>query len=319
MDDELTEFLGELGRRESAANTVASYRQDLRLFALWFEASNGEGFSAAAVTPTDIREYRAYLQDVERRAPATINRKLASLRAFFRWAHATKRIGDLPTESVKGVQGEPAAARWLDKRQVDRLIRSVERHGNKRDLAIVQLLRHSGLRVGELVSLRTGDVELSERKGQLVVWGKGNKHRAVPLNLTARKAIQDYLEVRPASADDQLFLSTRGGGLTTRAIQQLVDKYGQLAGLEHVGPHQLRHSFGKRLVEEGVDLVTVKTLLGHSRLETTARYTQPGARDLEAAVGKLATEDWRTRPVGGPLSARRRRVAPPPACPAAGR
>ena len=97
--------------------------------------------------------------------------------------------------------------------------------------------------------------------------------------------------MRPASADDHLFLSTRGRGFTTRAVQQLVDKYGQLAGLEHVGPHQLRHSFGKRLVEEGVDLVTVKTLLGHSRLETTARYTQPGARDLEAAVGKLAVED----------------------------
>src|SRR3954451_11523699 len=150
MDEELTLFLGELGRRESAANTVASYRQDLRLFAQWFEESNGEDFSAAAVTPTDIRDYRAFLQNVERRATATINRKLASLRAFFRWAHATKRIGESPTESVKGVKGDPAATRWLDKRQADRLIRAVERHGNTRDLAIIQLLRHSGIRVGEL-------------------------------------------------------------------------------------------------------------------------------------------------------------------------
>src|SRR4051812_28227504 len=109
MDGELTLFLGELGRRESAANTVASYRADLVLFAEWFEATNGEDYSAAAVTPTDIRESRGSLQNVERRAPAAINRKLASLRAFFRWAHATKRIGESPTEAVKGVQGEPAA------------------------------------------------------------------------------------------------------------------------------------------------------------------------------------------------------------------
>src|SRR4051812_28196059 len=121
MTEELTVFIGELGRREAAANTVASYRQDLQLFAHWFDATNGETFSAAAVTPTDIRDYRAYLQNVERRAPATINRKLASLRAFFRWAHGTRLIAEPPTEVVKGVQGEPAATRWLDKRQVDRL------------------------------------------------------------------------------------------------------------------------------------------------------------------------------------------------------
>src|SRR3954454_13519296 len=291
MTEDLTVFISELGRQEATANTVASYRADLALFARWFEATNGEAFGAAAVTPTDVREYRSYLQNVERRAPATINRKLAALRAFFRWAHATRRITESPTESVKGVKGEPAATRWLDKRSVDRLIRTVERHGNARDLAIIQLLRHSGIRVGELVSIRLRDVDLSERKGELRIWGKGNKHRPIPLNLTARQAIRDYFDVRPASMDDHLFLSTRGRGFTTRAIQQLVDKYGQLAGLEHVGPHQLHHSFGKRLVEEGVDLVTVKTLLGHSRLETTARYTQPGARDLEAAVGTLAVED----------------------------
>src|SRR5205823_11888796 len=107
-------------------------------------------FSAAAVTPTDLREYRALLQNVEGRKPATINRKLAALRSFFSWARAEKRIQESPTSDIKGVKGEPARPRWLDKRQVDTLIRTVERHGSKRDLAIVQLLRHTGIRVGEL-------------------------------------------------------------------------------------------------------------------------------------------------------------------------
>src|SRR4051794_10017407 len=116
MSEELSLFLGELGRQEAAANTVASYGADLALFARWFAATNGEAFTAAAVTPTDIREYRGYLQNIERRAPSTINRKLAALRAFFRWAHATQRVGESPTEAVKGVQGDPAATGWLDKR-----------------------------------------------------------------------------------------------------------------------------------------------------------------------------------------------------------
>jgi integrase/recombinase XerD len=118
--------------------------------------------------------------------------------------------------------------------------------------------------------------------------GKGSKHRAIPLNVSVRRALEDYLRVRPTAKDEHLFLNRRGAAPTTKAIQDLVAKYARLAGLEDVSPHILRHSFGKHLVEEGVDLVTVSTLLGHSRLETTALYTQPGARDLEQAVGKLA-------------------------------
>src|SRR5207237_3480209 len=112
----------------------------------------------------------------------------------------------------------------------------------------------------------------------------GAKHRAIPLHVTVRRALEAYLAVRPKVADEHLFLNNRSTQPTTKAIQDLVAKYGRLAGLEDVSPHMLRHSFGKHLVEEGVDLMTVQTLLCHSRLETIARYTQPGARDLEQAV-----------------------------------
>src|SRR5439155_16575319 len=98
----------ELQRRETAPRTVGSYRQDLELFGRWLEQSNGEAFAAAAVTPTDLREYRSYLQTVEGRKPATINRKLAALRSFFAWARADKRIQDSPIADIKGVKGEPS-------------------------------------------------------------------------------------------------------------------------------------------------------------------------------------------------------------------
>ena len=284
---ELEPFLKNLERQERSPNTLSSYRLDLLHFARWFKASPGETFAAAAVTSTDIREYRGFLLNVERRQPATVNRRLAALRRFFRWAKATGRIKELPTDQVKGVSQVRKGLNWLDKRDTDRLLRTVERGGNRRDLAVLQLLRHTGLRVAEVASPRLTDLQISKRKGQLQVVGKGSKRRTIPLNVDVRRAVEACLKVRPASADDHLLLSSRGTGMSTKAIQELVAKYAHEAGLSEVSPHALRHTFGKSLVEAGVALATVATLLGHERLDTTAIYTTPGQRDLEQAVSKL--------------------------------
>jgi integrase/recombinase XerC len=285
---EITLFVADLTRQEVAAKTLVNYRSDLLCFGRWFAGVNDEAFTAAAVTPTDVRDYRTYLVQEERRKPATVNRRLAALRKFFTWAQATGRIHDRPTDAVKGLEASPRAPKALAKRELDRLIRSVEKEGKKRDLAIVLTLRHTGLRVSELCALRLADVELGERKGSVTVRaGKGSKYRVVPLNLDARKAIQDYLAVRPAVVDDHLFIGQRHQGLSPQAVENLVAKYARLAGLDAVTPHTLRHSFGKGLLDTGVDLVAVAALLGHSRLETTAIYTHPSVRDLEAAVQHL--------------------------------
>src|SRR3954463_9116645 len=155
-------FLQDLQRQETSPKTRSSYRLDLLHFAGWFARTVGETFSPEAVTPTDVREYRGYLMNVEKRQPATVNRRLAALRRFFQWGKATGLVKELPTENVKGVASAPRAPHWLEKRDVDRLIRAVERHGNTRDLAIVLTLRHTGIRVSELCSLTLGDVETSE-------------------------------------------------------------------------------------------------------------------------------------------------------------
>lgn len=284
-------FLVELVRQEVAPKTATSYRADLTHFATWFVGSTGEAFAAAAVTPTDLRDYRGYLVTVERRAPATINRRLAALRKFFTWALATRRVSELPTLGVKGVASAPRSPKALEKREVDRLIRMAEHSKNKRDLAILQLLRHTGIRVGELAALRLSDIEISERKGTLTVrQGKGGKFRQIPLNVDVRRALESYLDVRPETVDDHLFIGQRGEGLKPQAVENVVKKYARRAGLVDVTPHTLRHSFGKGLLAAGVDLVTVAALLGHERLETTAIYTQPSARDLERAVERLSLE-----------------------------
>ena len=287
-------FMVDLERQETSPKTRDAYRLDLLHFASWFARTVGEAFSPEAVTPTDIREYRGHLMNVEKRQPATVNRRLAALRRFFQWAKATGLAKELPTDDIKGVASSPRAPHWLDKRDVDRLIRTVERHGNTRDLAIVLVLRHTGIRVSELSSLMLGDVEISERKGALTVRsGKGGKFRVLPLNVDARRAIAAYLEVRPAVSADQLFIGQRGQGISSRAVELLVTKYGRLAGLEDVTPHTLRHSFGKHALDAGADLVSVSALLGHQRLETTAIYTTASARDLERVVEKLEQDDNR--------------------------
>src|SRR5919199_850435 len=285
---DIAAFVAELGRQGMAAKTVTTYTSDLLSFARWFTDSTGEPFTARSVTPTDILDYKAHLRTVQRRQAATVNRRLAALRKFFLWAQGTGRIAEVPTATVKGVPSGPRAPKSLAKREVDRLIREAEKEGNKRNLAILLTLRHTGLRVGELCNLRLGDIRISERKGTLLVRsGKGDKDRIVPLNNDVRQALEAYQKLRPTVSDDHLFIGQRGEPLQTDAVQLLVRKYAQRAGLQGVTPHILRHSFAKHVLNAGEDLATVSRLLGHERLETTAIYTEPTARDLEEAVRRL--------------------------------
>ena len=294
---EIGGFLDELARQGLAERTQACYASDLAHFTRWFAVSNGEDLSAERVTPTDVRGYKAHQQTVQNLKPATINRRLATLRKFFLWAKAQGLIAGLPTDDVSGVPTVPTAPRSLSRQDLNKLTRAAEQDAlrpgaswyARRNLAIIQVLRYTGVRVGELSALHLLDLEMSERKDALTVRsGKGGKFREVPLGVEARRPLQDYLDHRPDIPDDHVFVGQRGVGLSPEAVADVVKKYADRAGLENVTPHVLRHSFGRGLVDAGVDLVSVATLLGHERLETTALYTRPsGGEDLRRAVEKL--------------------------------
>src|SRR3712207_6557213 len=220
--DELASFLLDLQREDVSRHTWRNYQLDLADFARWFTETTGEPSAAKAVTPTDVRDYKAHLVTVAQRAPATVNRRLAALRKFFLWARGRRLVTELPADLVRGGTGAQGPPKSLGRGEGDRLIRMAERRSKPRDVAILMTLRHTGLRVGELCALRLGDVDLSERKGRLTVWGKGQRHRAIPLNADVRRAIAQYLAVRPRVGDDHLFLSQRGGrGLSTHGVEQL--------------------------------------------------------------------------------------------------
>ena len=291
MANHFTEFEQELIREGKRPLTIKSYLLDLQSFAAWFAQTNGEQLSPQGITILDVRSYKSYLMTVRKFKPATVNRHLASLSKFCRWAKAEGLMEDDPTADVKGVSQVKPAPKALDRLDLRRVIREVHKGAKARDAAIMEVLANTGIRVGELTRLTLEDIEISPRKGMLTVRsGKGAKYRRVPLNADARRALEAYLETRPKNESGILFLGQRGGGLSSSAVWRVVIKYGERAGVE-LSPHTLRHTFGTRLVRrKGVDLVTVAAMMGHESLDTTAMYTRPSEDDMAEAAETLTVE-----------------------------
>jgi integrase/recombinase XerC len=297
------EFEEYLLENDKAVLTVKGYLSDLRCFVRWFEQTNGEAFTLQAVTPTDVREYRQFLLVVETHKANTVNRRLASLATLMKWAKESGQIEHDPTGNVHAVPQTNPGPRYLDKKEQYALQRAIEKDmqlarmrypkrwvSRQRDSAMVVFLLHTGLRLSEALTLQLGDVQLAERKGQVLVrQGKGGRVRTVPLNVQARKALQEWLAVRPGNGS-HVWVQVEGepsDGLSNRSVQRVLVRIGQDAGLEHLTPHVLRHTFAKNLVDSGVGLEKVAALLGHSNLNTTRIYVTPNQKDLEQAVERL--------------------------------
>jgi integrase/recombinase XerC len=283
------------GRSE---RTVAGYLTDLRSFARWFEQTNGYDLSPENLTPTDVREYRQFLLNVQKAKASTINRQLSALRAYGAWAKNSSCIPYNPVDGIKSVAQQTHAPKWLDRREQAALHREAERRIQSsktepakrkaiRDHCILIILMNTGLRVSELTNLEMMDISMTDRKGELRVRaGKGEKQRVIPLNNTVRKALKAWFEVRPETASQKVFTTQRGAA-SARAIQSLLAELGKSADIQKMTPHMARHTFAKNLVNSGVTLEKVAMLLGHTSLNTTMVYTTPSLRDLDQAVRVL--------------------------------
>jgi site-specific recombinase XerD len=272
--------------------TVKAYTQDLAAFAGWFEQTTGGAFDPRVVDSRDITEYRGYLLHGGAK-PATVNRRLIALRRFFTWAKQQKLCTSSPFEILERVlvkEQRDTAPRWLDRQEQLALLRAVRKAGSQRDLAIIQTLLGTGLRISELAALKVSDLELSERSGWLHVQaGKGSKARDIPLDNPTRQALANYLAERQGTETADLFWGQRGP-IGKPGINYLVSKYAYQARLEDVTCHTLRHTFAKNLVDAGTPLDQVATLLGHESLDTTRIYTRPSKQDLERAVRRAGGE-----------------------------
>jgi integrase/recombinase XerC len=286
--DAVDRFVADLAERERSEHTRKNYGEDLRAFADWYEAKYHDAPTLALLAPSEMREWRHHLREERKMEPATVNRKLAALRSLLRWAESE---GIAPEIVVpRSLRRQKSPPRWLDRKQQRALLRAVEKSGRARDVGLVKLLLHTGLRVEEAVDLRWADVKVRERSGSVTVRkGKGRKQRTVPLNSEARGALIELKSAGPKGAPE--VLHGQRGALSVRGVQAILKGYEGAAKIEELSPHVLRHTFGKNLADSGTPIQTIADLMGHESLETTRRYVQPGHEDLAAAVEKLAGGD----------------------------
>lgn len=286
------DFSAYLKSSERSFLTIKNYLADLQHFEKWFlETNDYSEFNPPDITPTDLREFKQFLQVTKEMKPASINRRLASLRSFLKW---TNEVGSTPIFQLSKIpkfeKTEKTGIRWLDRKEENALLRSVERGGIKRDIAIIKLLLHTGLRVAELCSLRWSEIIINERKGVLtVLQGKGGKRREIPLNYDARQVLSDLGYQQNAVKKDAVFIGQRGK-LTPRGIQTIFRKYADAVKLNNQSPHSLRHTFCKNLLNAGISLEKIAILAGHESLDTTRLYLEPSLKDLESAVEAISEE-----------------------------
>lgn len=289
--DDIDNFLEDLShRRGHSAHTVNNYGSDLVQFTAFID----EELGITELDKIDVLAIRAFLAQLHQRgtARASIARKLASIRTFFRYLTREGKIGQNPARLVATPRLDHKIPPRMEQSEVERLLDcpDVTSQLGRRDGAMLELLYATGLRVGELVAL---DLSRLDRDNKLVrVLGKGGKERIVPFGEVAADAVELYLHdrrelVRRGKGTDALFLNARGGRLTDRSVRRLLERYLRDAALKSsLSPHSLRHAFATHLLERGCDLRSIQELLGHQSLSTTQKYTNLSTQRLLDVYGK---------------------------------
>jgi integrase/recombinase XerD len=270
--------------RNLGANTVEAYGADIRDYLRELHARR---VLVEEATREDVLEHVAFLGR-HGLSPRSRARHLASIRGFHRFLEDERLSPGDPTKDLDTPKHARKLPVFLSLDEVEALLRapSVKTTSGIRDVAMIELLYATGLRVSELVSLRVNDVNLVD--GYVLTFGKGRKERVVPLGKSAIAAVTRWLEgprlvMLRGRISTALFLSARGKALTRMGFWKLLRRYARAAGItKNISPHKLRHSFATHLVERGADLRLVQAMLGHADLATTQIYTHVDSKRLRA-------------------------------------
>jgi integrase/recombinase XerD len=282
--DQIDEFCDTLWLEDGLAkNSLEAYRRDMRLFANWLQSSRDKTLYAAQAG--DIEAYFSAKHETTKASSA--NRRLAVLKRFYQLALRQKNIDIDPCLKLKSAKQSARVPKTLSEAQVEALLAApdVDTLLGLRDRTMLELMYASGLRVSELVLLKT--VELSMNEGVLRVTGKGSKTRLVPFGEEARFWIERYLQQARAQilggqTDAALFVTARGGAMTRQMFWTLIKKYTLQADIKApLSPHTLRHAFATHLLNHGADLRVVQLLLGHADISTTQIYTHVARERLK--------------------------------------
>jgi integrase/recombinase XerC len=277
--------------RNASPHTVRNYRSDLVQFRDFLaQGQPAAKVSLKSIDALRIRGFLAFLFEQEKKK-TSIARKLAAVRAFFKFLSRERELAENPAAVVSTPKLARTLPRIMTEEEMNDFLNRVGQAaqsgdpGLVRDRAILELLYASGLRVSELTGLDLRNVNFGD--GIVLVRGKGDKERIVPFGSKARAAITAYLPVREKvlqenkTRETALFLNARGGRLTPRSVDRLLKKHIRQFGPNvKVSPHSLRHAFASHLLAEGADLRAIQEMLGHKSLATTQKYTQVSIKQL---------------------------------------
>ncbi len=295
MQNEIGDFLDYLTyERNVSGNTIAAYRDDLESFIGFlcndYFTMQREQLELRRVDHLTVRSYLAHLSR-RKLSRATVARHLSALRTFFKYLVREQLVEANPARTVSTPKREKHLPAVMQTSDVALLLEQPDTSTTLgvRDLAWLELLYASGLRISELVGIDIDDLELRSRL--VKVHGKGSKERIVPFGSKAEAALRAYLAVRGELATDieeqAVFVNYRGKRITTRSIRRLFDDYLKQAALRAgISPHTLRHSFATHLLNAGADLRGIQELLGHASLSTTQKYTHLNDWQLIAVYKK---------------------------------
>lgn len=274
----LQAYESELVRVGKSEHTRKTYINHLNIFLNWMEETNGKPFDVPLLE-YDTREYTTYLTMIQKASLSTINTKLAAIQSFADFLHAEY---DNPVIKVQRKKGkvEPKVD-ILEKNDINRFRRSVYQKGNKLHIAIIETFLFTGIRESELCALELDDLQYSERKATLIVRdGKGGKYRELTVPNDCRTALMDYLESRPKTDSNKLFIGNRGT-LTPNGVYKMVHRLGQSVDVD-VYPHMLRHQCftnQAKSVHNAQDLKDLATNAGHDSIELTMKYYISGSKE----------------------------------------
>jgi integrase/recombinase XerC len=294
MRTAIARFLQYLRVERSASDyTTKSYREDLdALSGFLTEARGGACPAPGQITVLDLRGYVAALHEAGY-AAATIARRLASLRSFFRFGQREGWTKTNPAKPLRNPRKGRTLPHFLSSDDIGRLLAAppADKPAGLRDRAILETMYSAGLRVGETVGLSDGDLDFAA--GIVRVRGKGRRERLSPIGSYAARALRQWLCVRKvharerSGAESPVFVNRFGRRLTTRSVARMLEKYLKLTGLDgRTTPHSLRHSFATHLLDRGADIRSVQELLGHKSLVTTQIYTHVSTAALRATYEK---------------------------------
>ena len=274
-------------------HTLRAYHKDLLQFDNFLKAEKRS--SLESVNHLLLRRFLAVLRS-KNYSKTTIARKLASIRSFFKFLIREGELVANPFEMLRTPKQDKKLPHFLSITEVDVLLKTPDSSTviGLRDMAIMETLYSTGIRVSELVGLDEGSIDFIA--GMIKVQGKGKKERLVPIGSPATKAINKYIdsksmskkkEEKSVSRSETLFLNKYGGRLTARSVARSLDKYLKVSGINLLtSPHTFRHSFATHLLDKGADLRSVQEMLGHSSLSTTQVYTHITTERLKNVYDK---------------------------------